>query len=150
MAVAVRPRMNGDPAFLRAKLDRVMEPHVRPLNTLIARWNEAGRPVPWADPDSGGTASRILFLHESPGPAAAAAHGSGVISADNDDQTAQRFWRLSHQVGLDRQIFINWNVVPWYVSATRSVATPTPWTPERPCRTCTSSSPRWPGCASLW
>jgi hypothetical protein len=102
-----------------------MESHVRPLNTLVTDWNEGGRQVPWADPDSGGTTSRILFLHESPGPAAAAAHGSGVISPDNNDQTAQPFWRLSHLAGLDRTSYINWNVVPWYVSATRTAATPT-------------------------
>jgi hypothetical protein len=40
MTVATRPRMNGDRAFLRAKLDSVMEPHVRPLNVLVARWND--------------------------------------------------------------------------------------------------------------
>ena len=40
MTVAVRLRMNGDPVFLCARLDRVMEPHVRPLNVLVARWND--------------------------------------------------------------------------------------------------------------
>jgi uracil-DNA glycosylase len=143
VTVAERPRMNDDPAFLRAKLDRVMEPHVRPLNELIVGWNQSGRMVPWADPDSGGTASRILFLHESPGPAAAAGHGSGVISPDNKDQTAKRFWRLSQLADLDRGSFINWNVVPWYVSATATVANPTE--PSRCARTCRrgSSSGSW-------
>jgi hypothetical protein len=45
----MRPRMNGDPAFLRAKLARVMEPHVRPLNVLVARWNDSGRPARYDD-----------------------------------------------------------------------------------------------------
>ena len=74
--------------------------------------------MPWADPDSGGVHSRILFLHESPGPAAAVQHGSGFIGPDNDDQTAARFWRLARAAGLARKASINWNAVPWYVSAT--------------------------------
>jgi hypothetical protein len=31
----------------------------------------------------------------------------------------------SHLAGLDRTSYINWNLVPWYVSATRAAAIPT-------------------------
>lgn len=110
--------MNADPDFLSQKLRRLRDPHVAPLNALVDLWCQQGRAVPWVDPDSGGVGSRILFLLESPGPASSTTHGSGVISADNDDQTAARFWRLSAQAGLDRASFVSWNVVPWYVSAT--------------------------------
>jgi hypothetical protein len=114
--------MNRDPGFLADKLSRVHNEHVRPLNVLVERWRREGRDVPWADPDLGGIHSRILFLHESPGPASSAAHGSWVISPDNDDQTAARFWRLSQEAGLDRRSCMTWNVVPWYVSATGTAA----------------------------
>jgi uracil-DNA glycosylase len=110
--------MNKDPVLLAEKRRRVHEPHVRSLNTLVERWKEGGRQVPWADPDSGGIHSKILFLHESPGPAASPGHGSGFISPDNDDPSAERFWRLSRQADLDRRSYISWNAVPWYVSAT--------------------------------
>lgn len=82
--------------------------------------------MPWADPDSGGMHSRILFLHESPGPASSARYGSGVISPDNDDQTAARFWRLGQAAGLDRSSYINWNAVRWYVSATSKTINASP------------------------
>jgi hypothetical protein len=82
--------------------------------------------VPWADPDSRGIHSRILFLHESPGPAAPTGHGSRFISPDNDDQSATRFWQLGRQACLDRRSYINWNVVPWYASATGRAANATP------------------------
>jgi uracil-DNA glycosylase len=49
-----------------------------------------------------------------------------VISPDNDDQTAARFWRLSQAAGLDRRSYINWNAVPWYVSSTGKTANATP------------------------
>jgi uracil-DNA glycosylase len=74
--------------------------------------------VPYADPDSGGTHASILFLHESPGPRASAEHGSGLVSTDNNDPSAERFWRLSREAGLSRDSYISWNAVPWYVSGT--------------------------------
>jgi uracil-DNA glycosylase len=121
-----QPRMNKDPEFLAGERRRVGEPHVQPLNALIEHWRQEGRKVPWADPGSGGIHSKIVFLHESPGPAASAGHGSGFISPDNDDQSAARFWRLSRQAGLGRRSYMNWNVVPWYVSATGRAANATP------------------------
>jgi uracil-DNA glycosylase len=59
-----------------------------------------------------------LFLHESPGPRASAEHGSGLVSTDNNDPSAERFWRLSREAGLSGDSYISWNVVPWYVSGT--------------------------------
>lgn len=47
------PRMNKEPEFLAAKLRRVRDPHVQPLNELVERWRQEGRQVPYADPDSG-------------------------------------------------------------------------------------------------
>jgi uracil-DNA glycosylase len=111
-------RMNKDPEFLAGKRRRVHDPHVRPLNALVDRWNGEGLPVPYADPDSGGINARILFLHESPGPRASAEHGSGLVSPDNNDPSADRFWRLSREAALARDSHINWNAVPWYVSGT--------------------------------
>jgi uracil-DNA glycosylase len=117
--IAGVPKMHQDRAFLAAKKRRVGEPHVLPLNDLAGRIAErTGRDVPQADPDSGGIHSRILFLHESPGPKSPDEHGSGLISLDNNDPSAERFWRLSRDAGRRRDIFINWNAVPWYVSAT--------------------------------
>jgi uracil-DNA glycosylase len=113
-----QPRMNRDPEFLARKRRRVHEPHVRPLNALVGRWNSDRLRVPYADPDSGGIHARILFLNESPGPQASAEHGSGLVSTDNNDPSAERFWRLSRQAGLSRDIYISWNAVPWYVSGT--------------------------------
>jgi uracil-DNA glycosylase len=112
------PRMNRDPEFLADKKRRLFDPRVAGPNRLVEHWSAEGRPAPWVDPDSGGMCSRILFLAESPGPAAALEYGSGIISPDNDDPTAERFWRLSHQAGLTRDSYLNWNVVPWYVSPT--------------------------------
>jgi len=104
-----RPKMNKEPDYLAAKLRRVHDPDVRPLNELVERWRQEGRQVPYADPDSCGVRSRVLFLHESPGPQASA-HGSGLVSTDNNDPSAERFWRMASldggsmaQLGLPRR-----------------------------------------------
>ncbi len=69
--------------------------------------------VPYVDPDSGGVDARVLFILES--PAGPAAMGSGMLSADNDDETAANMWRLYEQSGLARSSALHWNAVPWYV-----------------------------------
>jgi uracil-DNA glycosylase len=110
--------MNAIRELRDAKLARLSEPHAGPLTALVDRWRAEGRPVPYPDPDLGGVYARILFLHESPGPKASMDNGSGLISPDNADPSARRFWRLSRDARLPRDAYISWNVVPWYVSAT--------------------------------
>ena len=118
------------------KRRRVHEPHVAPLTRLVEEINE-GRVhrAPWFDPDGGGTAARVLFLHENPGRRATSERGSGFISADNNDDTAANFFRMRDQAGLSRDQLVAWNVVPWYqpdggrtANATRQdVAGALPW-----------------------
>ncbi|MCW2634770.1 MAG: hypothetical protein JWQ99_1137 [Blastococcus sp.] len=120
------PQRHRDPAFLTAKRGRLWEPHVAPVNrfvdlirTEIATANTpADGPVPevfvpYTDPDSGGTAARILFVLES--PAGPAALGSGMLSADNDDGTAKNMWLAYKSSGMPRTYGLHWNAVPWYV-----------------------------------
>lgn len=132
--------MNRDRAFLADKLSRIHDPHIAPLNGPVEAWHAQGMQVPWADPDSGGIHSRILFLHESPGPAASGQHGSGIISPDNNDQTAARFWRLSRDAGLARNAYINWNIGHGMSQLPALTSTRVPLTATPRCRTCISSS----------
>jgi len=88
---------------------------VAPVQALVRRIREfSGDPaVPYVDPDSGGINSRVLFLLEA--PASAAAHGSTMLSPDNDDGTAANIFRLYQESGLRRDHAIHWNAVPWYI-----------------------------------
>lgn len=92
---------------------RVDEPHVAPLNDLVRSWRREDRFVPWADPDGGGTAARVLVLMEAPGPATVAAGDLGFSSEDNPDPTARIFKALREESGLARGDYLRWNVVPW-------------------------------------
>jgi hypothetical protein len=125
MTFADKPRAHADPAFLAAKIARLDEPHVKPLNDLVrAICKETGGEVPWFDPDTGGVDSRALLLHEAPGRRARArtgsrgsANGSGIISLDNNDVSAANSWCLYQEAGLPRELVVPWNIVPWYLGS---------------------------------
>ena len=40
--------------------------------------------------------------------------GSGFISVDNDDQTAENCWQAREAAGLVDGV-LHWNIVPWYL-----------------------------------
>lgn len=111
---ADEPRMHRDAEFLAAKRGRLWEPQVAPINSLVDAITKTGKgDVPYVDPDSGGVEARVLLLLEA--PARAAAHGSGMLSADNDDATAAHVWEAYRDSGLPREWGAHWNAVPWYV-----------------------------------
>lgn len=80
------------------------------------------RPAPRVDPDSGGTAARVLLLLET--PSATATYASGIVSLDNDDATAANLWRAVDASGLDRADTLVWNAVPWFVGTPERGAAP--------------------------
>jgi hypothetical protein len=59
--------------------------------------------------------ARCLFLFEAAGGKAITGgktDGSGFVSRNNDDASAQKFFDLNDSV-LDRRLTISWNIVPW-------------------------------------
>ena len=129
MTVSDRPRRHVNVDFLRAKLSRIDEPHVRPLNDLVrSTREETGGEVPWFDPANGGIGARALLLLEAPGARSTSTAGirgtgggSGIISADNNDATAALTWQLYRDAGLRLDRIVVWNVVPWYVGNDRAI-----------------------------
>jgi len=101
-------------------------PHVAPLTAYAAelRRQEKGE-VPDFDPLDGGIDALALFLHEKPGPMTAGSRGgkragSGFISRDNDDATAEAIFAFMQAAGIPRTLTVIWNVVPWW-NGTRAV-----------------------------
>jgi uracil-DNA glycosylase len=94
------------------------EPHISPLTDFVKRLRES-KPeaaVPYFDPTEAGVDARILLLLEAPGRRSALEAGSGFVSPDNNDQTAQNLWRTLRDAGIDRgKDVATWNVVPWYI-----------------------------------
>jgi uracil-DNA glycosylase len=132
------PKRHKDAQFLVNKKARLWEPHVAPINRFvdgIRKEIAAELPtigsghatpsvhVPYVDPDSGGTQARVLFVLES--PAGPAALGSGMLSADNNDETAKNVWLAYRESGMPRTLGLHWNAVPWYVGNGRKNASVT-------------------------
>lgn len=88
------------------------------------RARQPGIVLPHFDPAETGVRSRVLLLLEAPGPKTVPAWGgSGFISVDNDDPTAQNIWRTRNEVGLHSGI-LAWNIVPWVLGRTSVKPTP--------------------------
>lgn len=102
-------------------------PQVAGLNAWVASHNSRStQRMPWFDPGDAGNEARVLFLLESPGPKSDAAQGSGIISVDNDDQTAKNLWSLRAKAGLIKHA-IHWNIVPAYLGTVeKRVNAPSP------------------------
>lgn len=85
-----------------------------PMDELSGRIAEAvGHPVPHADPDYGGTRARALLLLCDPAPKTDHEEGSGYISPDNDDATAERVHDLLAANRIAPEDVVTLNVVPW-------------------------------------
>jgi hypothetical protein len=112
------PRSMRD-SSVRERRRRMLDlPHVVRLTAYAASLRESGSvEVPDFDPCDGGTAARVLFLFEKPGPMTAQGTGklgSGFISRDNDDPTAEATFMFMQQAGLRRTLTVIWNVIPWW------------------------------------
>ncbi|MGR3911495.1 uracil-DNA glycosylase [Burkholderia sp. SR8] len=93
------------------------EPHVEPLTAYVESLR-AKHPT-WEfqdfDPADGGVEADLLFLFEKPGPMTSRTskrHGSGFISRDNDDPTAEATFRFMAEANIDRRRTVIWNIVP--------------------------------------
>ena len=88
------------------------EPHISSLTAFASSLRQTDYYVPDFDPCDGGVDADILFLFEKPGPKTAPPIGSGFISRDNDDPTAEATKSFMEQVGIDRARSVIWNVIP--------------------------------------
>ncbi|MGE5434467.1 MAG: hypothetical protein ACM3S3_06740, partial [Candidatus Doudnabacteria bacterium] len=107
------PGANRDRREVERKRQLLDAPHVAPLSDFVRRLQrERGAVVPWFDPTEAGAKARILLLFENPGRRADAAQGSGFISADNDDKSAENMWGFFREAGIDRRRHVvAWNIV---------------------------------------
>lgn len=116
-----RPRSLRDPAELALRLKRIEEPHVAPLNRWVLSLRERlgdDAIVPWFDPADGGVNASLLWLLEAPGPKATRERvGSGIISCNNNDGTAENTWQTRNEAGVDRGQVVHWNVIPYYLGS---------------------------------
>ncbi len=113
-----RPRSLRDAGLCRQRREMLGLPHMAPLTAYAAKLRQGGAgEVPDFDPLDGGIDARVLFLFEKPGPMTAESgkrRGSGFISRDNDDATAQAIFHFMRQAGIPRKLTVIWNLIPWW------------------------------------
>jgi hypothetical protein len=108
------------------RLAAVEQPHIAPLTGFVHELRSRDdREYPYFDPADGGVQASLLFLFEKPGPMTVerGRHrraGSGFISRDNDDPTAENTFRFMRAAGVDRRRTAIWNTVPGW-NGTRAI-----------------------------
>lgn len=117
------PRLLADAAARNERSKLLNEPHAAPLRDFVSdlRQRFPLAEFPDFDPLDGGVKANILFLFEKPGPKTSiAGGGSGFISRDNDDPTAEATFRFMAQAGIERRRTVVWNFIPGW-NGTRSI-----------------------------
>lgn len=71
--------------------------------------------MPNAAPHYDPTQGRIVSLMSCPVPRTTGAKGSGFISYENDDPTAERIATIYKDIGLSHTHVFPWNASPWYL-----------------------------------
>lgn len=124
------PKSLKDPALLAERIARIDEAHVAPLNAWVRELRSRLGPdaiVPWFDPADGGVDATILWLLEAPGPKATTERGgSGIISCNNNDGTAENTWRTREEAGVPRSSVVHWNVIPAYIGTDTKIRAANP------------------------
>jgi uracil-DNA glycosylase len=117
-----RPRSMRDVAVRERRKAMLCQPHIEPLTAFAARLRKSGvGEVPEFDPLDGGVNARVLFLFEKPGPMTARPLGSGFISRNNDDPTAEATFAFMQRAGMPRELTVTWNLIPSW-NGTRKIA----------------------------
>lgn len=127
---ADKPCSLRDPLVQAERRKGLQLPHMVPLSAFAARLRAAGiGEVPDFDPMDGGTAATFLFLFEKPGPMTSIStgrsnrRGSGYISRNNDDPTAEATFHFMLEAGVPRRSSVLWNTIPAW-NGTRKITMP--------------------------
>ena len=115
-----RARSMRDPEWRLLCTGMLAAPHMVSLTEYAETLRKMGYgEVPQFDPLDGGIEALALFLFEKPGPMTSNSKsdkrlGSGFISRNNDDPTAEATFNFMRTAGIPREQTIIWNVIPWW------------------------------------
>ncbi|RIJ50264.1 uracil-DNA glycosylase [Clavibacter lycopersici] len=113
-------RRMADAAFRTAQeCEAATAPHMAPIAAFVAAIRDRdGRGwAPGIAPHHGGVDARVLSVLRDPGPATQVGVGSGFLSVENDDPTAERQAVLFAEHGIRDRDVLPWNAYPWYINA---------------------------------
>lgn len=116
MILPSEPRSLRSDVVITARRQSRSRYQMKPLNDFVADLRAEGRGfVPDFDPFDGGVGAEILFLMEKPGPKTDPRNGgSGFVSRDNNDRTAETIFVTMANAGIGRGRTLIWNLIPWW------------------------------------
>lgn len=109
------PRSLRDLDAIARRIQQLHEPHIIKLTQYVSdlRLKEPSWEFPDFDPCDGGQDADILFLLEKPGPKTSLrGGGSGFISRNNNDATAEALFNFMNVASIPRERTILWNSIP--------------------------------------
>jgi hypothetical protein len=106
----------SEPVFQSAQMDSRYLSHVAPINHMVDELRTGGDWLPYVAPTYGGVNARMLAILRDPGPKTRDEGGSGMLSVDNDDPTAQRYLSFLTSAGIPLGELLAWNAYPWYIN----------------------------------
>lgn len=104
-----------DPDFVADQHARLREDHIAPITDLVDSLRTPERWLPYVGPHHGGVRARMLTVLRDPGRATVNEGGSGMLSVENDDPTAEKQFELMTTAGLIATDFTPWNAYPWFI-----------------------------------
>jgi hypothetical protein len=113
------PRRMADQKFRDEQWRRRKAKHIAPINRLVDALRRQGanaRSVPYVAPMYGGIHARLLSVLRDPGPKTQPKDGSGFLSMENDDATAEMLSQLFEAAGIKASDVVPWNVYPYFIN----------------------------------
>jgi len=116
------PRTLRSPEAIAQRRQMLEKPHIARLARYVDDLRAAHPNWEFQDfdPLDGGVHADILFLLEKPGPMTSPTgkrQGSGFISRNNDDPTAEAMFNFMTEAGIPRDRTVIWNVIPGWNGA---------------------------------
>jgi hypothetical protein len=102
--------------FRQEQIEGVHDPRVATVNDycdLLA--TRANLQVPYIPPHYDTRDASIVVMSSNPGPKAGGDNGSGFLSIENDDPSAERMAGIFEAVDLTTAQAFPWNAYPWHV-----------------------------------
>jgi len=112
-------RQMKDEAYRNDQWARRYTGRVAAINRFIdelGAQDENGHP-PYVPPICGGVAALALSISRDPGPKAGGIKGSGFLSIENNDASAERMGQFLDEAGIDYGQVVPWNAYPWYINS---------------------------------
>ena len=118
--IAVRRMADAD--YRRSAWEGRHSGRIQPINRYVEGLREPAPPegrgwVPYVHDICAGVDARLLTLFRDPGPKThPELGGSGFLSLQNDDPSAEAMARLLDAAGVPVDLTVPWNVYPWWMN----------------------------------